>query len=67
MFEFDNSYSWINKKTIFYENQILTPLQLKENGQQQWIQQFYEIELNKIVDTKLIKYFDPIIEPTNIK
>jgi hypothetical protein len=28
MFEFDNSYSWINAKTISYQNIILSPLQI---------------------------------------
>jgi hypothetical protein len=26
MFEFDNSYSWINSKKVFYQNEIYTPL-----------------------------------------
>jgi hypothetical protein len=28
MFEFDNSYSWMKAKTIFYETVILSPLEI---------------------------------------
>lgn len=29
MFEFDNSYSWINGKNLKYENVIYAPLEIK--------------------------------------
>ena len=28
MFEFDNEYSWMKGKNVYYENVILTPLEL---------------------------------------
>lgn len=42
MFEFDNSYSWINGKKILYENQVYTPLELKTVNADLWIDDFYE-------------------------
>jgi hypothetical protein len=37
MFEFDNSYSWINGKTVIYELVIFTPLELKHVNADDWI------------------------------
>ena len=31
MFEFDNSYSWINSKVLRYENVVYSPMQIKSD------------------------------------
>lgn len=41
VFEFDNSYSWINSKSIRYENIILAPLQIKSNDQPKWLSSYF--------------------------
>jgi len=42
MFEFDNTYSWINGKTINYETVVLTPLQIVNESNEEWVYDFYE-------------------------
>ncbi len=39
-FEFDNSYSWINSKTVRYENVILSPLQIRADPYK-WIPSYF--------------------------
>jgi hypothetical protein len=41
VFEFDNSYSWINSKTIRYENIIFSPLQIKSVDASKWIPAYF--------------------------
>lgn len=41
-FEFDNSYSWINGKTIRYENVVYSPLEIRSNTADEWVPDFYE-------------------------
>lgn len=41
LFEFDNSYSWINSKTVKYDNVILSPLQIKSVDAFKWIPAYY--------------------------
>ena len=33
MFEFDNSYSWMKAKRVFYDTVVFVPLEIKENMQ----------------------------------
>lgn len=57
MFEFDNSYSWINGKTVLYELVVFTPLELKHVNADDWIFDFYEnIVQNEIADEKDIVF-----------
>ena len=42
VFEFDNSYSWINSKTIRYENLIYSPLQIRAKDRHSWIAAYYD-------------------------
>jgi hypothetical protein len=41
MFEFDNTYSWLNGKAILYENVVYTPLEIKSSSQDEWIGDYY--------------------------
>lgn len=41
MFEFDNTYSWINSKTIRFEIVIYAPLEIKTINNDEWISDFY--------------------------
>ena len=41
-FEFDNSYSWINNKTIKVEKAVLMPLEFSSPNTPSWIPSFYE-------------------------
>jgi hypothetical protein len=41
IFEFDNSYSWINSKTIRYENVVFTPLEIKSVEPCKWLPAFF--------------------------
>ena len=66
MFEFDNSYSWINSKTIRFENVIYAPLEIKTTNTDEWISDFYcnlfqnEIaNLDKIYLVKSLKPMPP--------
>ncbi len=55
MFQFDNSYSWLNSKTVKYDNVILSPLQIKSVDSFKWKPAFYnnipttEVTAQKIV------------------
>lgn len=42
MFEFDNSYSWFNGKTIRYDYAVLTPLEIMEEESPVWLDYLYE-------------------------
>lgn len=42
MFEFDNTYSWINGKSLKYENVIYSPLEIKSVDCEEWIEDFYD-------------------------
>jgi hypothetical protein len=42
MFEFDNSYSWINGKSVKYEMVVYTPLEIKSSNFDEWVEDFYE-------------------------
>jgi hypothetical protein len=41
IFEFDNSYSWINSKTIRYENVVLSPLEIKSVEPSKWVLPYF--------------------------
>lgn len=45
MFEFDNSYSWMKGKGIFYDTIVLTPLQIGKSGIQK--DKFLPVLFNK--------------------
>ena len=59
MFEFDNTYSWINSKTIRFENVIYAPLEIKTINTDEWISDFYgniyQNELANLDNIYLIK------------
>ena len=40
MFEFDNSQSWLNPKTVIYENLVYSPLQIKAEDVHPWLDAF---------------------------
>lgn len=55
IFEFDNSYSWINSKTVRYENVILTPLEIKSAEASKWIPAFFNnVPSNEAVPEKVV-------------
>lgn len=37
MFEFDNTFSWINGKSIRYENVVYSPLEIKSTREDAWL------------------------------
>jgi hypothetical protein len=54
-FEFDNSYSWMNSKTINMEKLVLMPLEFSSPETPIWVGSFYEgIVLNQISDKSKI-------------
>ena len=54
IFEFDNSYSWINSKTVRYENVILTPLEIKSAEPSKWIPAFFNnVPSNEAIPDKV--------------
>lgn len=55
IFEFDNSYSWINSKTVRYENVILTPLGIKSAEPSKWIPAFFNnVPSNEALPEKVV-------------
>lgn len=42
LFEFDNSFSWLNSKRVRYSNEVLAPLQIKAINEDKWIGDFYQ-------------------------
>lgn len=55
VFEFDNSYSWINSKTVRYENVIFSPLQIKSAEPLKWIPAYFnDIPSNEVIADKII-------------
>jgi hypothetical protein len=55
IFEFDNSYSWINSKTVRYENVILTPLDIKSAEPSKWIPAFFNnVSSNEALPEKVV-------------
>jgi hypothetical protein len=53
-FEFDNSYSWINKKTVKYQNIVLTPVEVQSSHKYNWIGAFYNnIPMNQMAKDKV--------------
>ena len=54
-FEFDNSYSWMNKKVVRLEKMIMTPLEFKSEDTPTWIKSYYDnVPLNVIKDPKKV-------------
>jgi hypothetical protein len=55
-FEFDNTYSWINSKTIKFEQIILAPVEFQDSNPLKWLKSYYDnIVLNEVSDkAKLI-------------
>lgn len=55
-FEFDNTYSWINSKTIKFEQVVLAPVEFQDSNQLKWLKSYYDnIPANEVSDkTKLI-------------
>ena len=50
-FEFDNTYSWINYKTVKFEKVLLSPLELQSPEHSKWAPAFYDhLVLNSIAD-----------------
>ena len=45
MFEFDNSYSWMKGKSLFYDTAVLTPLDLVKGGVEK--EKFLPVLFNK--------------------
>ncbi|MCB0370269.1 MAG: hypothetical protein KDD45_12810 [Bdellovibrionales bacterium] len=54
-FEFDNSYSWINRKKIKVDKLVLMPLEFSSTDNLSWWHSYYEnVPLNQLSDkTKL--------------
>ena len=42
MFEFDNTFSWINGKNIRYEIVVYSPLEIKSTREDDWLEDFYD-------------------------
>ena len=54
-FEFDNSYSWMNKKVVRPEKIVLTPLEFRSEETPTWIKSYYDnIPQNAIKDESKI-------------
>lgn len=54
-FEFDNSYSWMNKKVVRLEKMVLTPLEFRSEETPVWIKSYYDnIPQNVIKDQSKI-------------
>jgi hypothetical protein len=54
-FEFDNSYSWMNSKTIKMEKLVLMPLEFSSPETPTWVNSYYEdIALNQVSDKSKI-------------
>ena len=41
-FEFDNTYSWINSKTVHFQYIVLTPVEFESENTPKWVSAFYD-------------------------
>lgn len=54
-FEFDNSYSWVNKKVVRLEKMIMTPLEFRSEETPSWVKSYYDnIPQNAVKDESRI-------------
>ncbi len=44
MFEFDNTYSWVKGKSLYYDTVVLTPLDIMRGGEEE---KFLPVLFNK--------------------
>ena len=60
MFEFDNSQSWLNPKTVIYENLVYSTLQIKAEDVHPWLDAFYENRpMNSVAEGNQVHMLQP--------
>ena len=64
MFEFDNSYSWVNNKTVTFEKIILAPVEFQSVDEYKWQSSFYgDIPINQMGDKSKIIQIKKVLPP----